>query len=83
MNLMALYQFDLPMIGSSDDLELVLDIVDKVGLQPFDGKLLGGNDNNVCGAICWFNVKLGEVGLGLPPLLFSSNGFFKSHIFSN
>ena len=47
-----MYQFDLPMIGSSDDLELVLDIVDKVGLQPFDGKLLGGNDNNVCGAIC-------------------------------
>ena len=45
-------QFYLPMIGSSDDLELFLEIVDKVGLQPFDGKLLGGNDNNVCGAIC-------------------------------
>ena len=46
------YQFDLPMIGSSDDLELFLEIVDKVGLQPFDGKLLDGNDNKVCGAIC-------------------------------
>ena len=68
------------MIGSSDDLELFLEIVDKVGLQPFDGKLLGGNDNNVCGAICWFNVKLGEVGLGLPPYYFQATDF-SSHTF--
>ena len=48
------FEYNLPIIGSSDDLELFLDMdkvpVDNVGLPlPFDGKLVGGNDNKVCG----------------------------------